>query len=107
VNASYSIGLLAGEDGVIEDTIEGLPEARAGIGPGMKIVAVNGRRFTIQVLRDALAAGKNSKEPLQLIIENTEYFRTFNLDYHGGEKYPHLIRDESKPDMLTDIVRPH
>jgi predicted metalloprotease with PDZ domain len=107
VNASYSVGLIAGEDGVIEDTIEGLPAARAGIGPGMKIVAVNGRRFTIQVFRDALAAGKNSKEPLQLIVENTDYFRTFNLDYHGGEKYPHLVRDESKPDLLTDIVRPH
>ena len=106
VNASYSVGLLAAEDGVIEDTIEGLPAARAGIGAGMKIIAVNGRRFTIQVFRDALTAGKNSKEPLQLIVENTDYVRTFNLDYHGGEKYPHLVRDESKPDMLTDIVRP-
>jgi hypothetical protein len=72
----------------------------------MKIVAVNGRRFSFQVFRDALSAGKNSSQPLQLLIENTNYFRTFNLDYHGGEKYPHLVRDESKPDMLTDIVRP-
>ena len=104
--ALFSVGLLAAEDGVIEDTIEGSPAARAGIGPGMKIIAVNGRRFTIQIFRDALAAGKNSKEPLQLIVENTDYFRTFNLDYHGGERYPHLVRDESKPDMLTDMVRP-
>jgi hypothetical protein len=42
-----------------------------------------------------------------LIVENTDYFRTFNLDYHGGEKYPHLVREESKPDMLTDITRAH
>jgi len=40
-------------------------------------------------------------------VENTDYFRTFNLDYHEGEKYPHLVRDESKPDLLTDIVREH
>jgi predicted metalloprotease with PDZ domain len=106
INASFSIGLIVKEDGEIEDTIEGMDAARAGIGPEMKIVAVNGRRFDFQVFRDALAAGKSSSQPLQLLIENTDYFRTFNLDYHGGEKYPSLVRDESKPDMLTDILRP-
>ena len=107
LNASFSIGLIVKDDGEIEDTIEGMAAARAGIGPEMKIVAVNGRRFNFQVLRDALAAGKSSSQPLQLLIENTDYFRTFNLDYHGGEKYPSLVRDESKPDVLTDIIRPH
>src|SRR5450631_3737332 len=106
INASFSIGLIVKEDGTIEDTIEGMDAARAGIGPDMKIVAVNGRRFNVQVFRDALAAGKSSTQPLQLLIENTDYFRTFNLDYHGGEKYPNLVRDESKPDMLTDLLRP-
>ncbi|HXY02956.1 MAG TPA: M61 family peptidase, partial [Terriglobales bacterium] len=83
-----------------------MPAAQAGIGPGMKLVAVNGRRFSGDVLRDALRAGKNGSEPLQLLIENTDYFRTSNLNYHGGEKYPHLVRDGSRPDLLTDIIRP-
>ncbi len=81
--------------------------ARAGIGPGMRVIAVNGRRFTPWGFRDALAASKNSSQPLQLLVENTDYFRTFNLDYHGGEKYPHLVREESKPDILSDIIRAH
>jgi len=106
VNASYSIGLLLKEDGRIVDTIEGMPAAQAGIGPGMKLVAVNGRRFNGDVLRDALKAGKKGSEPLQLLVENTEYYKTYSLNYHGGEKYPHLVRDESKPDMLSDIIRP-
>jgi len=105
INASFSIGLILKEDGSIEDTIEGMAAAQAGIGPEMKIVAVNGRRFNFQVFRDALSAGKSGSQPLQLLIENTDYFRTFSIDYHGGEKYPHLVRDESKPDMLTDILR--
>ena len=105
--AMFSIGMIVREDGEIVDTVEGMEAARAGIGPGMRVVAVNGRKFMPQVLRDALASGKNGKEPLQLLVENTEYFRTFNLDYHEGEKYPHLVRDESKPDLLTDIVRAH
>lgn len=105
-DASFSIGLLLAEDGRIVDTIEGMPAASAGIGPGMKVIAVNGRRFTGDVLRDALKAGKNSSEPLQLLVENTDYYKTYNLNYHGGEKYPHLERDESRPDLLTDIIRP-
>jgi predicted metalloprotease with PDZ domain len=118
IDASFSIGLIVDADclvstgdgnchydGQIVDTIEGMDAARAGIGPGMKLVAVNGRRYTPQVFREALLAGKTSSQPLQLLVENTDYFRTFSLDYHGGEKYPHLTRDESKPDMLSDIIR--
>ena len=105
INASFSIGLIVKDDGVIEDTIEGMDAARAGIGPGMKLVAVNGRRFTFDVFRDALHAGMNGSEPLQLLVENTDYFRTYSLAYHGGEKYPHLVRDDSKPDQLSDMIR--
>jgi len=107
IDASYSIGLLIHEDGEIVDTVENMLAARAGIGPGMKVVAVNGRRFTPQVLRDALANGKNSSQPLELLIENTDYFRTYKLDYHGGEKYPRLVRADNKSDVLSDIVRAH
>jgi predicted metalloprotease with PDZ domain len=107
INASFSVGLLIKEDGEIEDTIEGMPAAQAGIGSGMKIIAVNGRRFTGQVFRDALKAGQNSSQPLQLLVENTDYFKTFSLNYHGGEQYPHLVRDESRQDLLSDIIRAH
>jgi len=106
VKASYSIGLMVREDGRIVDTIEGMPAAKAGIGPGMTLVAVNGRHFSGEVLRDALEAGKNSSAPLALLVENTDYFKTYELDYHGGGKYPHLVRDESKPDVLSEIIKP-
>lgn len=107
LNAAFSVGLIIKENGDIEDTIEGMDAAHAGIGPGMKILAVNGRRFTPQIFRDALFEGKNTSQPLQLLIENTDYFRTFVIDYHGGEKYPHLVREDSKPDTMTEIIRAH
>ena len=105
INASYSIGLELRSDGGVIDTVEGGPAAKTGIGPGMKIVAVNGRRFSDDVFRDALSSAKNNPNPTELIVENTEYFKTYKVDYHGGEKYPHLVRDESKPDMLADIIK--
>jgi len=93
------------DDGGIEDTIEGMPAAKAGIGPGMKVVAVNGRKFSGDVLRDALKAGKNSGSSLELLVENTDYYKTYKLDYHGGERYPRLVRDEAKPDSLSEIFK--
>jgi predicted metalloprotease with PDZ domain len=105
VDVHYSLGLILNSEGGIRDTIEGMVAAKAGIGPGMRIVAVNGRRFTPEGLHDAIHEAKSSTTPIELLIENTDYFRTYKLDYHDGEKYPHLVRDESKPDMLTQIFR--
>jgi predicted metalloprotease with PDZ domain len=103
IDVEDSIGLRLREDGIIIDTIEGLPAAVAGIGPGMKLMGVNGHRYSPEVLGDALKAGKGGDAPLELLVENTDYYKVYKLDYHGGERYPHLERDESKPDLLTEI----
>ena len=79
--------------------------AKAGIGPGMKIVAVNGRRFSADILHDAIKGAKGGNQPIELLVENTDYFKTYKLDYHEGEKYPRLVRDESKPDLMADILK--
>jgi predicted metalloprotease with PDZ domain len=105
VGGAFSIGLELREDGTITDTTEGMPAALAGIGPGMKLIAVNGRQYSPEVLREALKAGKTGTAPLELLVENTDYYKTYKLDYHGGERYPHLVRDESKPDLLTEIYK--
>ena len=105
VPAAFSIGLVLNDDGLISDTIEGELTAKAGIGPGMKVVAVNGRRFSADVLRDALKFAKTGTAPIELLVENTDYYKTYKIDYHGGEKYPHLVRDDSKPDLLTEILK--
>ena len=107
VNATYSVGLRLHDDGEIVDTVEGMPAAAAGIGPGMKLVAINGKQFSREVLRAALREAKNSQQPLEFLVQNTGYYKTYKVDYHGGERYPHLVRDESKPDLLSDIIKPH
>jgi predicted metalloprotease with PDZ domain len=105
VPAAVALGLDLHDDGSVTDTIEGEPAAKAGIGPGMRLVAVNGRRFSPEILRDAIKAAKNSSGPIELLVENSDYFKTYKIDYHGGESYPHLVRDDSKPDLLADILK--
>jgi predicted metalloprotease with PDZ domain len=105
VREVYTIGLRLRDDGAVIDTVEGMMAAKAGIGPGMKIVAVNGRRFSADALHDAIKGAKGGNQPIELLVENTDYFKTYKLDYHEGEKYPRLVRDDSKPDLMADILR--
>jgi predicted metalloprotease with PDZ domain len=103
---SFSLGLKVKEDGVITDIIPGSPADKAGVGAAMKLLAVNGRRWTPEILRTAVKFAKKDPAPIELLVENEDYFKTCKLDYHDGEKYPHLERDAAKPDLLTQILKP-
>jgi predicted metalloprotease with PDZ domain len=101
---SLTVGFSASDEGTVADVTHGGPAYNAGIGPGMKIVAVNGAQFSPDVMRDAIAAAKNTTAPIQLIVANGAQFRTFSVDYHGGLRYPHIERDDSRPDYLGEIT---
>ena len=103
----YTIGLLLQESGAVTDVVQGLPAARAGVAPGMKLVAVNGRAWSRDVLREAIRATKTRSQPLELLVENGDSFKSYKLDYCGGGRYPMLERDSSKPDLLSEIGKPH
>jgi predicted metalloprotease with PDZ domain len=102
---TYSLGLSASEDGKISDVIVGSPAHKAGIGPGMKLVAVNERKWSPPVLRAAIKAAQGSNQPIELLVENAQFFKTYSVDYHDGEKNPHLERLASQPDVLSEILK--
>jgi predicted metalloprotease with PDZ domain len=101
----HSIGISVTDEGRIPDVLPGSPAAAAGVGPGMKLVAVNGRRWSKESLREAIRASKRG-QPVELLVENTDYFKSYRLEYSGGERYPLLRRDASKPDLLSRIIQP-
>jgi hypothetical protein len=86
------------------DVILDMPAARAKLGPGMTVVAVDGKAFSPDVLRDAASAARSSKLPIQLLVSNEGALIIYPIDYHGGEQYPHLVRDGTKPDALSQIT---
>ena len=104
--SALAIGLVLGDDGAISDTTEGMPAAKAGIGPGMKIIAVNGKQYSPDEIKQAVAVSKGSTTPIQLIVANGAQFQTRSIDYHGGTRWPHLVRDTSHPDYLSEILKP-
>jgi hypothetical protein len=70
----------------------------------MKIVAVNGRRFSADELKRAIAGSKDTKTPMEFIVDNASYFKVVDVDYHGGLRYPHLERVADANDVLTTIA---
>jgi predicted metalloprotease with PDZ domain len=106
IDLRFSIGVIVHrEDGLIEDVIPGSAAAKAGVAPGMKLVGVNGRHWSKEVLVDAVAATKSGGS-LELLTDNGEFYRASRLDYRGGARYPWLQREASKPDLLGDILKP-
>jgi predicted metalloprotease with PDZ domain len=103
----YSIGLQLGNDGVVSDSIFGGPAFEAGISSGMKVIGVNGRLYTQDLLEDAIKEAKDTTKPITLLVVVDDYFQTSTINYHGGDRYPHLMRDDAKPDYLDEIIKAH
>jgi predicted metalloprotease with PDZ domain len=106
VDAWFSAGMMVSETGNIGDVRMDSPAFQAGLGPGTKLVAVNGHAFTGDVLKQAIRGAKGKTEPLELIVSNDNEFRTVRLNYHDGEKYPRLERVQGTTDLLDEILKP-
>ena len=100
----FSIGIAVNEDGLIPDILPSLPAGKAGISPGMRLIAVNGRKWSADILREAIREAKDPGKPIELLVESGEFYRAYRLDYAGGERYPALERDAAKPDLLSLII---
>jgi predicted metalloprotease with PDZ domain len=102
----YSIGLQVGSDGTVTDAIVGSPAFEAGISSGMKVIGVNGRVYSHDLLEDAIKAAKDTSQPVTLLVVVDDYLRTCVINYHGGDKFPHLVRVADKPDYLDELIKP-
>lgn len=103
---SYSLGFPVGEDGKLMDVIVGSPAYQAGIGPGMKLIAVNGRKYTPDILHSALKAAHETKDPVDLLVENAQFFKTYPIPYYDGDQNPHLERVTTQPDLMGVLLAP-
>lgn len=100
----YSLGIQVDGEGRILDAVPEMPAAKAGIAPGMTLVAVDGLRFSGERLDAAIDRAQKDKQPIELLIENADAYRTVKVEYAGGRRYPHLERIEGRPDLLTRVI---
>lgn len=102
----YDLGISIDSEGKITDMEIGSPADRAMATPGMKLLAVNDRPYSADVLADALRAAKTAPQPIRVQVVKDGLVSTLSIDYHEGPKSPHLERIEGMPDYLSDIGKP-
>jgi hypothetical protein len=69
-------------------------------------VAVNSRKFSPKVLDEAIAASKKHDQPILLLVEDGDFYRTYRIDYRGGAQHARLERLKDQPDLLSKILAP-
>jgi predicted metalloprotease with PDZ domain len=105
--ASIGFTVDAGDNaGTITDVLWQGEAFNAGLAPGIKLVAVNGEKYSAKVLKDAITSAKSSAAPIELIVQNGNTFSTVQLSCHSGLRYPRLERIENTPDRLAEITKP-
>jgi predicted metalloprotease with PDZ domain len=96
----------ANKDGAVTDVLHDSPAFAAGVAPGMRLLAIGGRKWSTEVAREVLVSSEKSAEPVELVVESADLVRVLRLNYHGGLRNPHLERIEDKPDLLGQILAP-
>ena len=102
---SYSLGFVILENGKLADVLVGSPAYKSGLGPRMTVLAVNGKKWSPELMHAALKTAQRDSRPIELLVENAEFFKTFMIDYHDGDRNPHLERTPDKPDMLSQVLK--
>jgi predicted metalloprotease with PDZ domain len=102
----YSLGFSLDQDDKISEVQWDGPLFKAGRTVGEKLLAVNGHSYKADLLRSTITAAKSGAAPIELLFKKEDLYTTVRIDYHGGQRYPHLERIEGTPDRLDAIFQP-
>ena len=103
---TYSGGFVVGNDGKISSVLWDSPAFNAGLTIGSEILAVNGRHFDGDSLKQAIKAAAGKGPAPQLLIHDGDVYRTVTLDWHGGLRYPRLEKVGKGPGTLDALLAP-
>ncbi len=107
LNLTYSLGIgVKSADGSVTEVIWDSPAFNAGLAIGNRIVAVNGRVWSDDVIKDAVTAAKTSGKPLELLIKSGDRIRPVSVNYTGGLRYPHLEKNGTGEGPLDLLLKP-
>ena len=101
---SYSIGLVIGKGAKVTGVQWDGPAFQAGITVGSEITAINGRAYDDDVLKDAIKAARGNGKPVTLLIRQGDIYRSVDIAWNGGLRYPKLERTGSGPSTLDALL---
>jgi predicted metalloprotease with PDZ domain len=101
---TFSIGLAVDAKGNVRSLAWQGPAFRAGLNLGTRIVEVDGKAFSPENLKAAIAASQ--KESIRLSIDVGDETSTVEIPYRGPLRYPHLTRVPGTVDGLDTVLAP-
>ena len=103
----YSLGVrIAHDEATVNDVIWESPAYRAGMARDMQLVAVSGKAYNADRLKRAIQTAGKEDQKIELLVKQGDSYRTLQIDYQGGLRYPHLERIAGTPDRLTQLLAP-
>jgi predicted metalloprotease with PDZ domain len=103
---SMSIGLILDQDGSISDVTPDSAAGRAGLAPGSKVMGINHRVYSADLLRQAIVSAETTQQPISLLTLTNGFYAEVPVPYVQGLRSPHLTRIPGKADLLSAIMKP-
>jgi predicted metalloprotease with PDZ domain len=103
---TYSGGFTVGNDGKIGSVLWDSAAFNAGLTIGSELVAVNGRKFDGDALKQAIKEAAGNGPAPELLVHGGDVYRTVKLDWHGGLRYPRLQKVGTGPGTLDALLAP-
>jgi len=103
---SYSGGFVVSNEGKITAVIWDSPAFNAGMTVGSELVAINGRSFDSDLLKRAIKEARTGRDPIRLLVKSGDAYRTLDLDWHGGLRYPWLEKSGKGTGTLDALLAP-
>lgn len=106
LNLNYSLGMTIGKEAKVTLVAWDSPAFNAGLTVGTVIVAVDGRAYSDDVMKDAITAAKTSNQSIKLIVKNGDRVRDVAVQYNGGLRYPRLEKTGKGESSLDRLLKP-
>jgi predicted metalloprotease with PDZ domain len=103
---SFSVGLAIDKDAKITGVLWGSPAFKADMTVGQTILAVDGRTYSEEVIKELITAAKGGKASITLTVKRGEEVRTVPLSWNGGLRYPRFTKVGSGRGALDILLEP-
>ena len=104
-NLFYSLGINIDKSGKVTSTLWEGPAFKAGIVNGAEIVAVSGKEYSHERIRDAVTVAKDSGS-VELLVKRGEDYDMIAIPYTGGLRHPHLVKTAKGKAPLDLLFEP-
>lgn len=106
LDLSFSLGLTIAKGGKVNTVVWDGPAFKAGLTTAAEIMAVNGRVYSDDDMRDAITAAKGGRDPIRLIVKTGDRVREIPITWNGGLRYPKLDKVGTEDGSLDMLLRP-